>query len=875
MSIKNISIKTIITSTFTSALISAFTLAFTLALPVKAEDAPINTQINIDELIVTGSRTLSGSALTTSVPIDLFGRQELAATSQIETGRAIQALAPSFNFPSTSIADGTDSLKPATLRGLGPDQTLVLVNGLRRHKSALLHVNQSVGRGTAGTDMNAIPPSFVGGVEILRDGAAALYGSDAIAGVINIKLRESTGGEMITSYGKTIRGDGEQARLALNYGFDLPSNGFLFMGYEVRDSGASDRSGLSGTLLYTAPAGSSDPATCHANDNSGCDPREHSVNRQNFIIGDPETLQNGWIINSGIDTGPIQWRGFMLLSSRDNKSTGYFREPDDDNRNVLAIYGDGFLPEINTAIDDSAYSLAASTQLKGWNLELAGVRGQNKFDFYVSNSLNASFGDDSPRGADSGGVEYGEDTINFNATRHLAGFDIAAGAEWKHETYKIRAGEVYSYASCHDLSQAARLALGDDGVCAFQTNTASPKAGGIQVFPGFSPQNARDASRDSFGIYAEASRTIAGFSGTDSFSGTAAVRWEKYDGFDNVWSGRLGGRYEINRAHAFRGSVSNGFRAPSLHQKHFNTITTQAVGGVLIQTGHFTNDSALVRGLGVPTLQEETSLNYSVGYVLTPNNNFSLTLDAYQIDIDDRIILSKRILRNNLNPSTDQAIINVLDDVDANGVAGNNQVAAAQFMLNGPQTRTRGLEVVAHWQPYTPDWLKGALTFRGSGHYAQTDVQGTFAPPGLLSGLAPDDIFGVQERTLIEDWQPKHRIALTTQYEVGDFTITGVVNHYGSYQFTESSAQRRVQTFSAAFVADIRVNWQPIPSTRITLYGNNIFDQYPEANNIETDRAGTIAGIVDSPNGVQRYSRRTLPYGFNGAFWGIQIKHNF
>ena len=272
--------------------------------------------------------------------------EALNDSAHAETGCAIQSPAPTFNFPSTSIADATDALNPATLRSLGPDQTLVLVNDLRRHKSALVHVNSSIGCGTAVTDMNALPPSFFQSVEILRDGASALYGSDAIAGVINLLLCETSDGEAIISFGQTKEGDGSQYPLAINESFELPNNGFSFFGYEYIDREKTNRAGLLGTRLYSH----SDPETCNVTDSSGCDAREFTASRRNMIVGDPERKQGAILVNGGMDFSWGNLRDFVNWSQRDNLSTVFFRQPNDANRNVPKIYPDGFLPQINTDI---------------------------------------------------------------------------------------------------------------------------------------------------------------------------------------------------------------------------------------------------------------------------------------------------------------------------------------------------------------------------------------------------------------------------------------------------------------------------------------------------------------------------------------------
>ncbi|MDD9841130.1 MAG: TonB-dependent receptor [Alphaproteobacteria bacterium] len=808
--------------------------------------APIYTGQPIDEIVITASRTLQRSALKTPSPVDILTADAITNTAHSEAGRAIQALAPAFNFPSTSIADGTDSLKPATLRGLNPDQTLVLFNGTRRHKSALLHVNTSVGRGTAGTDMNALAPSFIENVEILRDGASAQYGSDAIAGVINIKLRETSPGEMLISYGQTTENDGETTRFAANKGFELPQDGFLFVGYEYRNREKTNRSGLSGTVLYAGEAGSSDIERCHANDNSGCDPREFTANRHNFIVGDPQSEHHTALLNMGVTWGDIDVSGFLSWSARDNQSTGFFREPDDPTRNIVAIYPDGFLPQINTDIDDLSGQLKLAGQYAGWDMDINYTQGRNEFDFYITNSLNASFGANSPRETDAGGMAYEEKLLNFNMSRQIGLFSVAAGAEWKNENFEIRAGAPLSYLNCNTDANAETLT----GI----SGCVRGKTGGIQVFPGFRPSNALSRERDSLAVYTEIAREFG------ALLANTALRWEDYDGFGNILVAKLSLFYQLNDAHALRATFNNGFRAPSMHQLYFNTVGTAFVAGVLQQTGTFANDSTLARALGIPSLKEETSNNISLGYVFTPKDNFALTIDGYQIDIDDRIILSGQV--SNQNP---------LLSANALAILAAQEASSAQFLINAASTKTQGVEMVATWQPPIK---RGRLDTKLAFHFTQTDIEGEFGAPGLLQGLE-NDLFSQRDRSIIESWQPESRVTLSADYQFGGVVFSTSVNRYGSYIGSENITTGYVeQKFDEAYIVDLRVQWQPHNGLTLTLFGDNIFDHYPEQNRIDNSRGGKIKDIVDSFS-VFSYSRRTAPYGFNGAYWGVQLKQRF
>ena len=819
--------------------------------------AQVSTQDTlVDEIVILGSRTKPRSAGETPAPVDFLAGEALRDTAYDEAGRALQSLAPSFNFPSTSIADGTDSLKPATLRGLGPDQTLVLVNGIRRHKSALVHVNSSVGRGTAGTDMNAIPTSFLDNIEILRDGASALYGSDAIGGVINLQLRRESSGEATFSTGETTEGDGRTQRIALNSGLSFANDGFVFVGLDWQDKEHTNRSGLSGTTFYTPDAGTTDPTRCNADDNSGCDPREFTANRRYMIVGDPDTNSLAGIIHAGGrifgSWGAADIAAFILTADRDNQSTGFYREADDPTRNVLEIYPNGFLPRINSSINDESIGLTADFVWRGWDAKLSYGQGKNTFDFFITNSLNASFGEISPREADSGGFSYEEKLIDFDLRRSQDLYDIAVGVQARRETYAIRAGELLSYINCR---QDAARAIQPNAALCLNDNT-----GGIQVFPGFSPENALERDRDALSVFAEISRAQS-YDWGDTLL-TAAVRYEDYDGFDNVTTAKLGGFWQVNDNHAVRSTLSTGFRAPSMHQLYFSNVSTQfGVAEELTQTLTAPNDSVLAKALGIPDLKEETAQNIGLGYVFTNARGFSLTLDAYQIDIDDRIILSTSVHSD------------ALASAPAIAIYEENSVGAAQFFLNGPDTRTRGIELVAEWQK---DMSRGTLVSKLVLNATDTEVTSSFTPPGLLGGLQPIQLFSLIDRDIIESWQPKNRATLSFDRQVGRFAWSLALNHYGEYLTSEGAgANYKRQVISSADIVDMRVHWDIDDSLRLTLRGDNVFDTYPDEDIISNARAGTIKDIVNSPHGVFRYSRRTAPYGFNGAYWGVSLKKRF
>ncbi len=814
----------------------------------------------LEEIVTIGTRSKGRTVLSTPVPVDVFNESAMRATGATETGRILQAIAPSFNFSSSSVSDGTDALRPATLRGLGPDQTLVLINGKRRHTSALIHVNTSVGRGTAGVDMNAVTPISIKRIEILRDGAAALYGSDAIAGVINIVLKDQDeGGTAHVQYGQTYEGDGDTFVAAADAGFRIgPNGGFLNVAAEYRNRDHTNRAGLSAARQY--PYVNEGEPECDVGSGAGCifDPREFTFNRKNFRIGDPDSEQRAFSANGSIpfsETGEFYF--FGTYSDRENTSAGFYRRVTQFNRTVVELYPDGFLPLINTDIED--YSLAGGLRWEldsGWNIDASVNAGGNSFNFFISNSLNASFGPSSPTSANAGTLKLQQTNFNLDIVKNVDwnGRDVtlAFGGEFRSEMYKIKPGEPVSYA--------------DGG--AVNTNCPGcdvnpvPYAAGFQVFRGFSPANAVDESRNNYAFYADIESQL-----TDRFYLGLAGRFEDYSDFGSTATGKASARFELTPELALRGSISSGFRAPSMQQRFFNSVSTQFVevnGETVAQErGTFRNDSPVARALGIPKLKEETSFNLAGGFVATPLDNLTLTVDYYRITINDRIVITGSF--SDSNPIIAQLL------------AGTG-ASAAQFFTNAVDTRTQGVDAILTYDVSLGD--KGDLKISAAGNWTETKITGDVATPDLLAGFE-NTIFTAQDRSIIEDWQPKSRINLTGNYLYGPFDIALILNRYGSYTVCEGScdtpsgAGQNVQKFSAKILTDVQVNYHLGNSGLILTAGvNNLFDVTPDKNLIGQSRGGVLPGIVESP-GVFKFSRRSAPFGFNGGLYYARVTYNF
>jgi iron complex outermembrane receptor protein len=801
----------------------------------------------LEEVTVTGSRASFSTADDAPVPVSILTNEMLTNTGATELGRAIQAAAPSFNFSSSTISDGTDALRPATLRGLGPDQTLVLINGKRRHTSALVHVNTSVGRGTAGTDMNAIPISAVKRVEVLRDGAAAQYGSDAIAGVINIILKDSaTDGIASMEYGETFEGDGETWVANVNSGFALGSEGFVNLTYQYRDRGATNRAGLDGTRQYPCTDGTTIDFGCSTI--TTLDPREATYNRNSFRIGDADNEQHALAVNAAIDIGMGELYGFATYSTRDNQSGGFTRTASNATGNVLSIYPDGFLPLINTDIEDfSAFGGYRWDTASGWGFDISAGYGDNSFGFLISNSLNASLGAASPTSARAGELALDQTTVNFDASKLFdAGaipFNVAWGAEYRDEGYQITPGEPASYENGEQVNPY----------------TGQKYAPGFQVFRGFSPAEALNRSRDSWALYADLESQV-----TDKLLLTGALRYEDFSDFGDTTNWKVSGRFDATDTFALRAAANTGFRAPSMQQQFFNSISTQFVsrpgspGLFPEERGTFRNDSAVARALGIPQLKEEESDNYSLGVIWDPTENLSITVDYFKIDIDDRIVISGAI------SATNTAIPQEVRDV----LLANN-IGAAQFFTNAGKTETDGVEAVLSW---AREMGHGQFRLDASAAFISTDVSGEVNTDGLLEGLE-DVIFTSQDRSIIEEWQPENRASVTGSYALNNWLFLARLNYYGDYTIQEGNGDR--QTFGSEWFPDVMVEYGFGDSGfSIQAGANNLTDTTPDRNLIGQSRAGSIPGIVDSP-GVFTYSRRAAPFGFNGGYWYLKAIYRF
>ena len=838
-----------ITDRFLKAGVSVLALAsasFVASVPVAAAAAD-NEFAGIEEVVVVGTRRKDRTVANSNVPVDVISATELSSSGYSETNQLLSALLPSFNFPQPSLADGTDHVRPAQLRGLAPDHTLVLINGKRRHSSALVNINGSAGRGSSAVDLNAIPANAIKRIEILRDGAAAQYGSDAIAGVINIVLKDaSSGGEMSATYGAHVttlsgvpqlesvgvdadgnltfetgddrtRTDGETLTLRGNIGTELGDEGFFNLSIEYRDRKPSNRSDYDNREAYDRI-------------NGALDPREVGYDRYNTRFGNARVEDVNIFYNAALPVGEHELYSFGSYSRRSGDSAGFNRLPG-NSRNVQSIYPDGFLPLITSEVDDFSFAAGIRGHVSDWDFDLSAVYGQDKFNYGVINSLNTSLGPDSPTEFDAGALKSDQLTFNLDVSRLVdvdmfaSPLNVAFGVEYRRENYEITAGEEASY---------IRGDFGPAGVV--RTSDAdSFGAAGSSVFGGFSPASTIDDGRHNISVYLDFDTDV-----TDDWNVTIAGRFEDYSDFGSTLIGKVATRYQLTDEFAVRASASTGFRAPSLGQQFFTSIATVFVDGEPTETGTFRPESDVALALGSPGLDAENSTSFGIGFSWQPMEELNLTVDYYNIKIEDRIVLS-----SNLSGDGIEALL------------VNTEANRARFFLNAIDSRTQGVDVVA---TYSVDLnALGQLRFNAGFNYSNNDVTDVIQPPAILAaiGVEQDNLFSTNEFRRFEVGSPKTKLNLGATWLMDELTVTARTVRYGETQDPSTNPGRN-EVIPSAWVTDLDISYAVTENVTWTLGANNLFDVYPRATRDSVADVSTFSRILP-------YSSFS-PFGFSGRF---------
>lgn len=851
----------------------------------------------LGEVMLVGSRNPSRTVVESTVPIDVLDIKELAtAVPQVNLNQMLNYVAPSFTSNTQTIADGTDHLDPASLRGLGPDQVLVLINGKRRHNSSLINVNGTFGRGSVGTDLNAIPAAAIQRIEVLRDGAAAQYGSDAIAGVINIVLNQSTnelnlavtaGANFSENANEQTGGvDGETINVAASYGIPLGENGgfinfsgdfdyresynrmkewegTIFNGYNAIENVAfnagADITNLTNEQIQQFAQEVSYFSADLQSDISAAPDRETLQNLLNFDVTEEELNARGQTrsdynmrvgqsdLRGGrffanfslpLDDAGTELYSFAGISSRNGVSAGFYRLPN-QNRTYTPIYINGFLPEINSKINDKSISAGIKGEIGDWDVDFSNTWGKNEFLYLISNTSNASLLQASPTTFDAGGFSFAQNTTNLDISNFyedlFAGLNVAFGAEYRLENYEIVAGERASYEQYTTIGTPITNASQFPSTDFF----GNGRPGGSQVFPGFSPKNELSRERSSIAGYFDIEADL-----TEQFLLTFATRFEDYSDFGSTINFKLSSRYKLTDNVNIRGAANTGFRAPSLHQLNFNsTSTIFDNAGNPQEVGTFANDSRAAKLLGIPQLKEETSRSLSVGFTAQfPDANLSLTVDGYFVQIDDRVVYTGQFQ----GPGTGTELDILLSQANA---------TAASFFSNAIDTESKGVDfVLTHNATFNNGFrLKSDLAATLSKTKQVGDIKASpqLERAGLVGIYFPED-----SRVYLEEAVPRTKVNLTNSLTAGNFNVFLRNVFFG--EVTEATTVlANQQVFGSKIVTDLSLGYKATDAITLTVGANNLLDVYPDRAKDEFNNRSE--GRFD-------WSRRAQQFGVGGRF---------
>jgi iron complex outermembrane recepter protein len=778
---------------------------------VAAQDAGTGEEEvkSLDTMIVTGTRTSNRTAAESTAPIDIITPEVLQATGSPELATALSRALPSLNFPRPAISDGSSAVRPAQLRGLSPDHVLVLVNGKRYHPGALVNVNGTQGRSSAPVDLNTIPIAAIKRVEVLRDGASAQYGSDAIAGVINIVLKNSdNGGNVGVRFGQYSAGDGQQSEISADAGFKFLNEGFVHLALQAGQQDFTDRA----RPFIGTPTPTSAP-----------------LGRVVQRLGDPQVDNISGSYNAEVpasDTMSVYSYG--IYTKRDVLSNGFFR-PAGDPRNIPSIYPNGFLPQINNVSTDHGFvgGLKGASN-GGTNFDASYTYGSNELTFDVKNSLNRSLGTATPTEFFAGGLKFKQHTLNFDFNKDLnwekvSSATLSYGLEWRRDVFEQSAGEPASFAN--------------GGVIAPGATAPLP---GSQVFAGFRPSDGGIFKRENVSAYIGLEGDI-----NEQFSAGIAARYEDFNDFGDTTTGKLTARYAFSDTVALRGTLSTGFHAPSLQQQFFQSTATNFIGGVPFDIVTFRVTSPAAIALGAEPLRPEKSTNLSLGLVLQPIEGLYVTVDAYRIEMDDRISLSENL--------TSTAVRNFLN---TNGFIG---VGGGRYFTNAIDTSTNGIDIVG-----TYNWKLDASTldFTFGYNYNKTKIDRIAPNPATLSAIDPTAVrFGRVEIGRFEVGSPRDKFLLGGVWKFSHFEFSANATRYGDVTVRNNNPAQD-QTFGPEWTLDLSASYK-FDKWKFTVGGDNVLDAYPD----EVLFANSTFGQIPYSN--------SAPFGFNGSYLYLKAGYSW
>ncbi|WP_133534961.1 TonB-dependent receptor [Tenacibaculum caenipelagi] len=773
----------------------------------------LNEDNVLDEVVLTGNRSKPRTILDSAVPIDNVSVRELQATGQTNIDQMLTYTVPSYNSSNQTISDATAHFDPADLRGLGPSRTLVLVNGKRKNQSALVYVNDTPGKGEVGVDMKSIPTAAIERVEILRDGASAQYGSDAVAGVVNIILKKNIEFTQVNvNSGVTKEGDGFNVDGDVNHTFTFGEGGFVNATLGLSYQEKTNRAGEPGK-----------------DDLFGVDNQWTRDNPDlGMTIGQPEMKKGDLFVNAEYplndNTKLYAFGGFNM---RQGKSFALYRPPYwiTDDFGLLTPPGetyDGFQPTFETDIQDVLFTAGSKFKLGGFDADLSGSFGRNSVDYTIGNTINVSLGANSPTSFDAGAYAFSNIIGNFDVSRSFGDVSIGLGVEARQERFEVTAGEEASYID-----------------------------GGAQSFPGLQPSNALDETRTNIGGYG-----TLDWDASEDFLIGGAIRYENYSDFGDNFSWKISSRYKLGEAGVLRASYSTGFRAPSLHQVYLSNVQTLVSGGTISNQGTFNNVSPVIKALGVDPLFAETSKNISAGITVKASNNFTISLDYYNVKVDDRVLFSGEIGGTDDNGNPNATVQQILDDYD---------VTSIKFFINAADTKTEGFDYTMRYKNI--DFAAGKLGLNLALNINRTKLEGEVKTPTNLANYK-DAIFNRKEQSRIISARPNTKFLFGGDYKYKKFTAYLNNTYFGEVTWQHATDPGKDQTFSGKIITDLSLGYEFSDMISFNAQVNNLFDVYP-------DEIDTKGDVVTDLGGRFKYPWEVNQFGFNGMTFKAGLTFKF
>jgi len=888
---RNILLAGISTVSITLACTGLANAADLAATAAASPDTPVDTaSTEVETVVVLGTRRTDRSVVDSPSPVDVFGGEELSRQPAADMLDVVKNLVPSFYVPQNTISDASTFVRAPSLRGLGADQVLVMVNGKRYNRSALVQVvtggDTALSLGAQAVDLSMIPSIAVKNLQILRDGATAQYGSDAIGGVINYGLRDSDSGlELQARYGQTYEGDGKSYQLAANVGFKLFDAGFVNLSAEYFDDGQTSRGATRPIAAvfaatnpnlapqlpnYPGPAqiwGSSPTDGYKIFLNSAYDVAPntsiyltanlgHREADQSFNYRSPISAPTPLVIDNGTGTPATASPGrngafapIYLTACPTGNATcpagGFVK--DGNIFNFTSVYPAGFTPRFQGEVDQFYGTAGVRGEAdNGLTYDLSGTLAKNSLDLAMTKSLNASFGPNSQTEFKFGKLIQRETNLNLDLTYPIeVGFaspvTLSGGAEYRHEEYEATAGDLQSYAAGPYAVQPLYVQVSPGVYTRSLTTSGAPETAsqspGASGYGGTSPASAKTSTQSNYGVYLGAETDV-----TEAFTVGVAGRYEDYDTFGDTLVGKANALYKVSDMFSLRGTVGTGFHAPSPGQSNTEILTTAfAPGGEQVQTGTYPVTSAIAQYFGAKTLTPEKSTNYGVGFIFNPISNFTITVDGYLIKVKDRISITSTF-------DVEAADIVAQPALAAVGVGG-----AVAYFTNGFDTKTKGVDVVAS---YGTELLDNPLTLTFAYSYNKSEVT-DFDPVAI----------GVDRIYDIEHITPKHRANVSASYQVGGFAINARGNYYSSWSTDQDYPG---QTFGSKVTADLDLSYTFAEKYTVTVGANNLFDEYPDK--LAPTTANPIFALTNSTADGQIYPRSGGPFGMNGGFWYARLK---